>query len=127
MKYILGIAVLVGVIYAAAKTLFRNVFLSLIVNGTEIVTASVPLDTIIEAGKSGNKVAVKDESGLKVTTWIDSGNFYVGIMIDLGIDGIRLTKSWEVNCGSIRLIMGAGSTFRLLDSPVTVDLNLRVG
>ena len=114
-------------IYAAAKTLFRTVFLTLNVAGTDIVTASVPLDTIIEAGKSGNKVAVKDESGLKVTTWIDSGNFYVGIMIDLGIAGIRLTKSWEVNCGSIRLIMGAGSTFRLLDSPVTVDLNLRVG
>jgi hypothetical protein len=127
MNYMITIAVLAGVVFLAAKTLFRTMFITLAVNGTEIITGAIPIDTLIAAAKSGNKVAVRDEGGIKLNCWIDSGNVMIGIMLDVGVAGIRLTKSWDVNVGRLTNLFGKGQTYRLCDTPAAVDLKIRIG
>lgn len=125
MIYIIGLVALVG--FAVwLKRNYSTVYIILTVNDTDIVTGAVNLATLVRESAAGNQVAVRDDPGIRVGLKLIDGLLHVLIYLDIGVGGVRLTKTLDVNVGSpIRFIRG--ETFRILDTPVPVDITIRIG
>jgi hypothetical protein len=76
---------------------------------------------LIEAARSGNTVAVRNTGGITVDVGMDGINVIITLRLDVGVGGVRITQSWEVNAGPITSFL-AGKRIPLTESPVPVVL-----
>ncbi len=122
---------LIGAIAAIGAIILRNqfrvVYVSLIVAGQEIVTGSINLVELAKASAAGNRITVRDDPGIKTSAYFIGSDLHFDVTLDIGVAGVRLTKSVDVNVGSPTRFLGKGQTIPIIDKPVEVDLNIRVG